>query len=347
MDMIRLENIEYLYALLLIPLFILIYFLIRRSRLNALKKFGNPLLVSGLHPDVSKYKATIKFILRMFAVAFLVFAIANPQIGSKLIEVKREGVDVVIALDVSNSMLAEDIKPNRLERAKRAISKLIDNLKGDRIGLIVFAGSAYIQLPMTSDYSAAKLFLHTIDTDIVSVQGTAIGAAIELAIDKFKTDGDKRKALIIITDGENHEDDAYAMAGEAEENGFVVYTIGMGTVQGGPIPIYRNGQRTGFLKDEQDETVISKLDASILQEVALAGNGKFIRSGENDPNLSELLVEISEMDKTEFESKRFADYEDRFQYLLAAAFIFLLIEVLLSSKKNKYIASMNLFRENR
>lgn len=347
MDMLRLENIEYLYALLLIPIFVLIYFLIRRSRLKSLRKFGDSLLVSGLHPEVSKYKPTIKFILRMFAVAFLVFAIANPQIGSKLIEVKREGVDVVIALDVSYSMLAEDIKPNRLERAKRAISRLVDNLKGDRIGLIVFAGNAYIQLPMTTDYSAAKLFLHTIDTDVVSVQGTAIGAAIELAIDKFHTDDDKRKALIIITDGENHEDDAYAMAGEAAENGFVVYTIGMGTVQGGPIPIYKNGQRVNFLKDEHGETVVSKLDATILQEVATAGNGKFIRSGENDPNLSDLLEEISEMDKKEFDSKRFADYEDRFQYLIASAFFFLFIDVLLSGKKNKYIASMNLFKGNK
>jgi len=346
--MFRFENVEYLYGLLLIPVFILIYYIIRRSRLKQLIRFGDVSLVSALHPDVSKYKPNVKFILRMIAVAFLIFAIANPQIGSKLVEVKREGVDVVIALDVSNSMLAEDIKPNRLDRAKRSISRLIDELKGDRIGLIVFAGSAYVQLPMTTDYSAAKLFLSTINTDIVSTQGTAIGAAIELAIEKFTTeDEDKRKALIVITDGENHEDDAFAMAGKAVESGFVIYTIGMGTTEGGPIPIYRNAQRTGFLVDENKETIVTRLDAQMLQEIATAGNGKFIRSGGNDPELSELLEEISKMDKKEFESKRYADYEDRFQYLLAGAFLFLIVENLISVRKNKYLASLNLFGEKK
>jgi len=346
--MFRFENAEYLYGLLLIPLFILIFYIVRRNRLKQLEKFGDPALVATLHPDVSRYKPSVKFILRLVAVVFLIFGIANPQIGSKLIEVKREGVDVVIALDVSNSMLAEDIKPNRLERAKRSISRLIDDLKGDRIGLIVFAGSAYVQLPMTTDYSAAKLFLSTINTDIVGTQGTAIGAAIDLAIEKFtKEDEDKRKALIVITDGENHEDDAHAMAGKAAENGFVLYTIGMGTIEGGPIPVYRNGQRTGFLEDETGETVVTRLDAQMLQDIATEGNGKFIRSGGNDPDLSELLDEISKMDKKEFESKRYADYEDRFQYLLAGAFIFLIIENLISVRKNKYLASLNLFGEKK
>lgn len=347
MEMFRLENTEYLYGLLLIPIFVIIYFTVRRIRERSLKKFGDPELVNGLNPDESRYKPIAKFVLRMFAIGFIIFALANPQIGSKLVEVKREGVDVVIALDVSNSMLAEDIKPNRLERAKQSISRLIDNLKGDRIGLIVFAGNAYVQLPMTTDYSAAKLFLSTINSDIVGTQGTAIGAAIELAIDKFKTDDDKRKALIVITDGENHEDDAYSMAEEAAKQGFILYTIGMGTVKGGPIPIYQNGQRTGFLENSEGQTVVTKLDAAMLQEIALAGNGKFIRSGENDPNLSELLAEIAKMDKKEFESKRYADYEDRFQYLIGASLLFLFGEVLLSRKKNKYIASWNLFGEER
>ena len=229
--MFRFENSIFLYTLVLVPAFALLYFLLRNYRKNLLKKYGDISLLNQLMPEVSKYKNVLKISLLLSGLAFLILGIANPQIGTKLENFKREGIDVIIAIDVSNSMKAEDVKPNRLERAKQYVSKLIDKMYNDRIGLIVFAGDAFIQLPLTTDYSAAKLFLSTVDNDLVYNQGTAIGKAIELAMKSFKQEEKKYKALIIITDGENHEDDAISMAGEAAKTGIVIYTIGMGSVQ--------------------------------------------------------------------------------------------------------------------
>jgi len=267
----------------------------------------------------------------MFAYSSLLIALANPQIGTKLEEVKRKGVELVVALDVSNSMLAEDIKPNRLDRAKQEISKLIDKLENDKIGIVVFAGKSFIQLPLTSDYSAAKLMLSTITTDIISTQGTAIGSAIETAQGLFSEDNSKSRVLIIISDGENHEDDAIGIARAASEKNIIIHTVGMGTITGAPIPIYQNNRIVGFLKDNQNNTVMTKLVPEVLQQVAIASNGEFYTS--NEMELAGILDKISKMEKIEFGAKQFTNYESRFQYFLGLALFFLLIELLISERK--------------
>ncbi len=345
--MFRIEYSYLLYLLLLIPVFTFFFVIIRKQRVRLLKKYGELNIISRLFPDVSGYKPAIKFSILMVGLAILIFGVANPQIGSRLAEIKREGVDVVICLDVSNSMKAEDVKPNRLERAKQMVSRLVDKLMGDRVGIIVFAGEPYIQLPMTTDYSAAKLFLGFIDTDLIPVQGTAIGSAIELALEKFKVEDNKRKAMIIITDGENHEDDALKAATDAAANGYVVHTIGMGTLAGGPIPVYNNGMKAGLMKDQDGSVVTTKMDPQMLQQVASAGGGQFTLAGDSDPDLSKIVEKIAKMDKKEYESKLFSDYEDRFQFFIGAALLFLIAELFFSERKNKYIAGLKLFESKK
>jgi Ca-activated chloride channel family protein len=345
--MFRFENSIFLYVLILIPAFAILYFLLRNYRKKLLLRYGDITLLNQLMPDVSKYKNVLKISLLLSALAFLILGIANPQIGTKLENFKREGVDVIIAIDVSNSMKAEDIKPNRLERAKQYVSKLIDKMYNDRIGLIVFAGDAFIQLPLTTDYSAAKLFLSTIDNDLVYNQGTAIGKAIELSMKSFKQEEKKYKALIIITDGENHEDDAITTAGEAAKTGVVIYTIGMGLVNGAPIPIYSGNQRVNFMTDAEGNTVVTKLDASLLEQIASEGNGKFIRSTGDDPDLASMLDEIAGMEKKEYKAQLFTDYVDYYQYLIGLALVLLLADLFVSERKNKIIESLNLFGEKK
>jgi Ca-activated chloride channel homolog len=316
--MFRLENGVYLWGLLLIPLFILIFLFTRAKLLKNLKKIGDMKLVMLLQPDSSRYKNTVKFSLVMIGLLFIILGIANPQIGSKLSEAKREGIDVIICLDVSNSMLSEDVKPNRLERAKQLVSRMIDKLQADRIGLVVFAGDAFVQLPITSDYSAAKLFLSFVDQDLIPEQGTAIGQAIDIAVNNFKTEDKVKKTIIVITDGENHEDDAVGASSGAYKNGFIVHTIGMGTLGGGPIPMIRNGQNMGFLKDKEGTIVTTKCDPQMLQQISTAGGGEFIFAGNSDPDLSKFIDKLTGMDKKEYQSKLFTDYEDRFQYFIFA-----------------------------
>lgn len=341
--MLRFDNVIYLYFLALIPVFTVVFLIMRRRRKTHLKRYGEQNLISRLYPDASVYKPSVKFTLLMIALFLVIVGTADPQIGTKLSTAKREGVDVVVCLDVSNSMLAEDVKPNRLDRAKEMVSRLIDKLQGDRIALIVFAGDAFVQLPLTTDYGAAKLFLSIAEPTLVPTQGTAIGKAINLADETFKKDDKRKKALIIITDGENHQDNAVKAAEVAARDNFVVHTIGMGTLQGGPIPIYQNGTRTGFMKDDSGNVVVTHMDPQMLEQIATAGGGKFIIAGDSDPDLSKIVEQISHMQKNQFESKLFSDYEDRFQYFIAAALLFLVAEVLLSEKKNKWLTYLNLF----
>jgi Ca-activated chloride channel family protein len=277
----------------------------------------------------------------------VIIGIVNPQSGTKLEEVKRKGADLMICLDVSNSMKAEDLKPNRLEKAKQSISKLVDKLEGDRIGIIVFGGEAYVQLPITTDYAAAKLFLESINTEMIPTQGTAIGAAIDLAVESFGKDEGKNKAILIITDGENHEDNAVKAAESAAEKGITIHAIGMGSVDGAPIPIYKNNVREGFRKDKEGNTVITKLDEKTLQEIATAGNGIFVRATNADAGLNYVLDAIGKLEKKEFESKMYSDYEDRFQWFIAAAFILLLIETFLTERKSKLYQQLNLFNDKK
>jgi Ca-activated chloride channel family protein len=338
--MYRLDNIEYLYALAVLPVLIVIYILARLWRKNALKKFGEMQILSQMMPNVSPTKPRLRFILFLFAILFLILGLVNPQIGSKLEEVKREGSDIVICLDVSNSMKAEDFKPNRLEKAKQAIEKLIDKLNNDRLGIIVFAGEAYVQLPITTDYAAAKLFLENIDCDAVPVQGTVISSAIELAEKSFGTEEGKNKSIIIISDGESHDDDAVAAAHAAAEKGTVIHTIGIGSPEGVPIPIYKGNMQMGFRKDKEGNTVVTKLNESALEEIASAGNGVYIRATQGEIGLLALQERIGKMDKKAFDSKVYTDYEDRFQIFIAVSLLLLLIESVLTERKSKWWAKL-------
>lgn len=297
-------------------------------------------------PELPKQKLWWKFGIYTFIYVLLLFALANPQIGSKLEKVEREGVDLMIALDVSNSMLAEDIKPNRLEQAKRAITKLVDNLQGDRIGIVVFAGRAYTQLPITSDYSAAKLFINTIDTDVVPTQGTSIGQAINLCMEAFDSNEHDR-AIIIITDGEDHDDDPVSAAENAAKNDVSVYTIGIGLPEGAPIPVYSNGRQTGYKKDLSGKTVVTKLDEITLQKIAAAGKGVYVRANNTTTGLKDVFDRINKMEKQKYESRVFSDYEDRFQYFVALAIALLILEQFVSDKRSRWAGRFNIFENKK
>ncbi|MBN1925786.1 MAG: VWA domain-containing protein [Prolixibacteraceae bacterium] len=341
--MFRFGNPEYLYAMLVIPALIILFAFFRAKRRKAIKEFGTPEILAPLMPNVSRSRPTWKFILLCTALAFLIVGIARPQFGSKLQKIKRKGVEIIIALDVSNSMMAEDIQPNRLERAKMAISRLTERLSNDKIGLTVFAGDAYTQIPITTDYASAKLFLSSISTDIVPVQGTAIGAAIELSMRSFTPETESSKAMIIITDGENHEDNAVEMATIAAENDIVIHTIGMGLPQGGPIPVYNANGQKDFRKDKSGNVVVTKLDEKMLQQIAVAGNGKYVRANNTEVGINTIFDEISSMQKTELESRVYSDYNDQFYYFIAVALALILIEFMVLERKNKLLKNFRLF----
>jgi len=251
----------------------------------------------------------------------------------------------MIALDVSNSMLSEDIQPNRLEKAKRAIARLTERLSNDKIGLIVFAGKAYTQIPITTDYASAKMFLGSINTEIVPTQGTAIGSAIDLAMSSFSPDLESSKAIIVITDGENHEDDAVEMAKKAAEKKIVVHTIGMGLPQGGPIPIYNAYGQKDFKRDQSGQVVVTKLDEAMLQQIAAAGGGTYIRANNTEVGINNVFDEINKMEKTELESRVYSDYNDQFFYFIVAAFALLVLEFAVMERKNNLFKNIKLFRE--
>ena len=343
MEMFRFAHPEYFWGLLLIPFLTALFIFSRVMRKRALKKFGEPEIMKILMPSVSGIRPVFKFILLMLALSLLIAGTARPQFGSKLKQVKRQGVEIVIALDVSNSMMAEDITPNRLERAKRAIDRLISKLKDDKIGLIVFAGDAYTQLPITSDYNSAQLFLASVSPQIVPKQGTAIGAAISMAMRSFTPNPESSKAIIIITDGENHEDDAVAAAEEASKNGIVVHTIGMGLPQGAPIPAEGKSQGE-YRRDREGKIVISRLDEVTLERISAAGGGIYLRANTAQVGLDELFDEINKMQKTEMEARMFSEYEEQFFYFFAAGLILLLLEFLILERKNKYLRKIQLFK---
>ena len=332
--MIRFAHSEFLSALIFLPLLVVLFWWAQRARRGALQRFGNIILLEHLMPGASGAKRKVRFFITVIALGALLVGLANPQIGTKLEEVKREGVDIFVCIDVSSSMKAEDIAPNRLESAKRQISLMLDKLQNDRIGLIVFAGDSYLQLPLTTDYGAARLFLSTIDVDVVPVPGTAIGSAIRLAMKSFVQGEQKHKTIVVITDGENHEDDAIAAAKDANEEGVVVHTIGMGSPAGAPIPVYQNNIPAGFKKDRDGTVVITKLDEATLQQIANTGSGKYVRATNQQEALGEIFREIQSMEKKEFGAKVFTEYEDRFQFFFLAVLVLLLIEFFLSERKS-------------
>ena len=336
--MLKYEHIEFLNLLFMIPLLIISMIFYQKWKNKALKRFGDKKLVLKLTPYFSRTREQLKHIFIILIFIFIIIGLANPQIGTKTEEVKREGVDLMIAIDLSNSMMAEDIKPNRLERSKQAISRLIDKLEGDRIGLIVFAGEAYVQLPITTDYSAAKLFLSTITTKIITTQGTEIAKAIDLSIESFDLENSQNKAIIIITDGENHDDVAIASAEKAQKQGIFVHTLGMGLNKGGPIPIYNKyGNRIDYRKDKEGNTIVSKLNENLLKQIAEKGKGTYVRANNSETGLASLFTEINKMEKKEIGTMIFTQYKDRFQLFLGFALFLLLSEMILLNRKNNWL----------
>lgn len=339
--MFRFANPEYLIALWLIPALIVLFILFNRNRKRLVEKFAEKDIHRFIIQTHSGAKSKIKFTLILIVLSLLIIAFSNPQVGTKMQEVKQTGIDVFILLDVSRSMAAEDIKPNRLEKAKYQISNLIQKLRGDRIGLIVFSGDAYIQFPLTTDYSAANLFLSAVDFNSVPQPGTAIASAINLALQSFDSAATD-KAIILITDGEDHEGDIDAAVEEAKEKEIKVYTIGLGSPDGLPIPVYDNsGRQVGFKQDNNGQTVLTKLNESILKEIASNGNGKYYRGNNYEDYLDKIYNDLSSLEKAEFGVKKVTDYEDRFYYFLIPAIILLILELFISDKKSPFFIRLN------
>jgi Ca-activated chloride channel homolog len=343
MQLFKFANPDYLYLLLLLPVVILLYIINEIRKKRALKRLGDISLVRRLVPELSKMRPGVKFILQLIAITAGVIMLSRPQFGSKIEDVKKQGVEVIIALDVSNSMLAEDIQPDRLTRAKQAISRLVDNLDNDKIGLIVFAGDAYTQIPVTTDYVSAKMFLSTINPDMVPKQGTAIGAAINLGIRSFSPGEGKSKAMIIITDGENHEDDPVSSAEEASKAGIIIHTIGIGSTEGVPVPVMINGKKD-YLKDVEGNTVITKLDEDILKKIAISTDGNYVRASNSNIGLDEIFSEINKMKKQELEGTMYTEYNDQFQIFAAIAMFLIMFDFIIMERKNRKLANIRLFK---
>jgi Ca-activated chloride channel family protein len=327
--MINFAQSQYLLLLLLIPFFFILHALVIRLRKRRLRRFGDETLVKQLMPSYTVSKAWVRLVLFSLAFFFFVIGLSRPQIGAKLKEHETKGAEIMIVLDVSNSMLAEDYSPNRLDRAKLAISRLVDKLRDDRIGLIVFAGNAFVQLPITTDYVSAKMFLSSISTESVPVQGTAIGDAINTAMRSFSAQSEKSRAVIVITDGENHEDDPVTAAKQAAEMGARVFAIGVGSPEGKPIPM--NGE---LLKDKDGEIVVTRLDEKVLQDVAAAGNGVYVRAGNNEFGLNPIIEDIRKMDDERYNSIVFEEYDEQFMYFLAIALFFFVLEMLVGDRRS-------------
>lgn len=340
--MFRFANIELLYLLLAVPAMAVLFEVMIRKRGQMMARFGSANAVKRLAPEVSVARLRVKFWLFAVAFALLVVAAARPQMGSKLREVEREGVEIMVALDVSNSMLASDFSPNRLERTKYAVSRVIEGLSEERIGVVVFAGDAYVQLPITSDYLTARNFVERISPTQVTKQGTAIGAALDLATSAFSSDSEGSRVVILVTDGENHEDDALKAAERAAERGVKVYTIGIGTPEGAPINI--DGD---FIRDSEGEIVVSKLDETTLQKIAATTEGAYIRATSASVGVQEIVDMINRTEKSKFKTEIFEEYDEKYHIPLVAALVLLLVELLVLPRRNRVLSKFNLFGERR
>lgn len=346
--MIQLDEKSYLYLLGLIPVLLLIYALYQWWRKHAQRNFAESFLLRELAPDRSFYKPHLKLILFLLGLTLLTMALVNPKMGTKLETVKREGVDIVFAVDVSKSMLAEDIAPNRLEKAKRLVSEIINELASDRIGIIAYAGQAFPQLPITTDYGAAKMFLQSMNTDMLSSQGTAIDEAIKLAATYYDDEEQTNRVLFIISDGEDHSEGSSLDAVDlASEQGIQIFTIGVGQTNGAPIPIKRNGILESLKKDSEGEVVITRLNEEILSEIANEGNGEYINGANTSEAVSAIREILSQMDKKEFEAKQFAEFKDQFQWFLGAALLLLFLDIFVLERKTAWLKKLDLFNEKK
>lgn len=344
--MVQFDEKIYFYLLLIIPVMIVIFVALQIWKKRTQRKFADLVLLKRLTPSRSSFKSTLKLTFLLVGLSFLIMGLVNPKIGTKLETVKREGVDIVFALDVSKSMLAEDIAPNRLEKAKRLVSEIINQLGSDRIGIIAYAGQAFPQLPITTDYGAAKMFLQSMNTDMLSSQGTAINEAINLSTTYYDDEEQTNRVLFIISDGEDHSEGTTMDAVEtAVEDGIRIFTIGVGQSKGAPIPIKRNGVVQSLKKDAQGEVVITKLNEEILKEIANEGNGEYINGSNTDEAVEFIKEQLNQIDKTEFEAKQFAEYKDQFQWFLGIGLFFLFMDIFLLERKTKWLKKLNLFNE--
>jgi tetratricopeptide (TPR) repeat protein len=339
--MLRFAHPLYLWALLAIPVIAVAYFFLHYRRKQLMREFVSEPLVAQLAPDASTAKRTVKQVLLLLSLACLIVAAANPQVGTRLEEVKREGIDLFIALDVSLSMKAEDIRPSRLDKAKRDVSDLLRKLQGDRVGLVVFAGEAFVQFPLTADYSAADLFINAVDVEAVPVPGTMIGSAIEVALKSFRKDLPTQKAIVVVSDGENTEGDITGAVEKARKEGVRVFAIGMGTPEGSPIPIYgANGERTDYKHDRAGTIVLTKLDESALQQIALSTGGSYRRATNAGNEIDEIHKELAALQKTEMGSLQVTGFEDQFQYPLTLGILLLVVELLLSERRGRFLTRL-------
>ncbi|WP_159021984.1 VWA domain-containing protein [Formosa sp. L2A11] len=344
--MFQLEEKIWFWALCVIPVIIIIYSVLQIWKRHTQKKFADKALLKRLSPNRSVFKSVLKVVVLCLAFASLAIALVNPKVGTKLETVKREGVDIVFAVDVSKSMLAEDIAPNRLEKAKQLVTQIINNLASDRVGIIAYAGKAFPQLPITTDYASAKMFLQNMNTDMMSSQGTAINEAINLAKTYYDDSEQTNRVLIIISDGEDHSEVSAQVAEEAAEEGIRIFTIGVGDVKGGPIPEKRNGVVINYKKDSNGETVITRLNEETLQNIANEANGVYINGKQTSEVVTQIRDILNGMDKTEFEAKQFADFKDQFQWFIGLAILLLFIDIFLLDRKTGWLTKLNLFNEN-
>ena len=331
--MFRFASPDYLYLLLLIPAAAALFVYGEIDRRRRLARFGDVHTLGALMPDVSKVRVVIKQVFYLLAMTMIVFALARPQVGSRLKEVKREGIEIMLAVDVSNSMLAQDFEPNRLERTQYAVERLLEGLGQDKIGLVVFAGDAYVQLPITSDYLTARSFVRQISPNMISKQGTAIGAAIDMAASSFSSQSEGSRVMILITDGENHEDDA-------AEKGIKIYTIGIGTPQGAPIQIGDD-----FIKDENGDMVVSKLDEASLRKIALITGGAYIRSTKQSIGLAEIIEQVNQVEKSEFTATMFEEFDEQYGYFVGAALVLLIIGWAILPRRNHVLARFGILAD--
>ena len=343
--MYQLEETSYFYILLIIPIMIIGFLFLKTWKKNIQKKYISKNLLQFLSPNISNFKPRIKLLFLILFILFSTIALVNPKIGTELKTVKREGVDIVFALDVSKSMLAEDIAPNRLEKAKRIVSEIINTLNNDRVGVIAYAATALPILPITDDYSTAKTFLQSLNTDMLSSQGTAIIQSINLA-QKFYDDEDQtNRVLCILSDGEDHEVERQNLLELAERSGITIITIGLGSVKGAPIPIKENNIVKSYKKDENGDVVVTKLNAQLLNTIANSSSGIYIEGLNTELVVEEISKRLKEMDKKEFESKQFVAYKDQFQWFISFAILFLSLELLVFEKKTYWVKKLNLFNE--
>lgn len=345
--MYKIEEPIYFYLLAIIPAMIVVFLLVLWWKKRTQRKFSNPDLLQKLAPNSSTFKSTLKLIMLLLGVTFLVISLVNPKMGTKLQTLKREGVDVVFALDVSRSMLAEDIAPNRLEKAKQIITKIIDNLGSDRVGIIIYAGNAYPLIPITTDHAAANMFLQNANPDMVSSQGTAINEALQLAETYYNDDEQTNRFLVIISDGEDHQEETKQVAQNLTNKGIKIFTVGVGTEKGAPIPLRLNGSMIGYKKDNKGETVITQRKPDVLEGVADAANGKYIDGNVTEIPVKEISEIIANAQKNEFETKQFSDYKDQFQWFLGIAILFLVLDIFLFDKKTKWLRKVDLFNEEK